>query len=190
MQRQSPGVADLPSGRRQPRANSARRYSRTISDHFAGPCCRPVAALALTSDAAPGTRLCWSRRALLICICSMLAPRHWRLRGKISRRTKRQLSRQQRCRNPPVFSLDFAFSLGVLHHVPDTQQAICSIAEKLKPSAPLLIDLYYALDNRPSWHRLGHDRWRACHRVTAFSPRANGDQRNDCRASLLAAGAA
>src|SRR5476651_2381795 len=32
----------------------------------------------------------------------------------------------------PPQSLDFAFSLGVLHHVPDTQAAICSIAEKLK----------------------------------------------------------
>ena len=54
----------------------------------------------------------------------------------------------------PAHSLDFAFSLGVLHHVPDTQKAICAIAEKLKPCAPFLIYLYYAFDNRPPWYRL------------------------------------
>jgi ubiquinone/menaquinone biosynthesis C-methylase UbiE len=50
-------------------------------------------------------------------------------------------------------SLDFAFSLGVLHHVPDTMAAIRAIAAKLKPRAPFLIYLYYALDNRPWWYR-------------------------------------
>lgn len=53
----------------------------------------------------------------------------------------------------PAESLDFAFSLGVLHHVPDTQAAIREIAAKLKPGAPFLIYLYYALDNRPVWYR-------------------------------------
>jgi SAM-dependent methyltransferase len=50
-------------------------------------------------------------------------------------------------------SLDFAFSLGVLHHVPDTVAAIGSIAAKLKAGALFLIYLYYALDNRPWWYR-------------------------------------
>jgi ubiquinone/menaquinone biosynthesis C-methylase UbiE len=54
----------------------------------------------------------------------------------------------------PQKSLDFAFSLGVLHHVPDTQAAIVAIADKLKPNAPFLVYLYYALDNRPIWYRL------------------------------------
>jgi ubiquinone/menaquinone biosynthesis C-methylase UbiE len=58
----------------------------------------------------------------------------------------------------PSQSLDFAFSLGVLHHVPDTEAAIAAIADKLKPNAPFLIYLYYALDNRPVWYRL---LWRA-----------------------------
>jgi len=53
----------------------------------------------------------------------------------------------------PANSLDFAYSLGVLHHVPDTQAALAAIADKLKPSAPLLVYLYYALDNRPAWYR-------------------------------------
>jgi ubiquinone/menaquinone biosynthesis C-methylase UbiE len=49
-------------------------------------------------------------------------------------------------------SLDFAFSLGVLHHVPDTIAAIRAVATKLKVGAPFLIYLYYALDNRPWWY--------------------------------------
>jgi len=51
-------------------------------------------------------------------------------------------------------SLDFAYSLGVLHHVPDTQKAICSIARILKPGAPFLLYLYYAFDQRPLWFRI------------------------------------
>jgi ubiquinone/menaquinone biosynthesis C-methylase UbiE len=54
----------------------------------------------------------------------------------------------------PAQSLDFAFSLGVLHHVPDTAAAIATIADKLKPGAPFLIYLYYAFENRPAWYRV------------------------------------
>jgi ubiquinone/menaquinone biosynthesis C-methylase UbiE len=54
----------------------------------------------------------------------------------------------------PPNSLDFAYSLGVLHHVPNTQAAIEAIADKLKPGAPILVYLYYAFDNRPAWYRL------------------------------------
>ncbi len=50
-------------------------------------------------------------------------------------------------------SLDFAYSLGVLHHVPDTAAAIASIAVKMKRGAPLLLYLYYAFDNRSWWYR-------------------------------------
>lgn len=50
-------------------------------------------------------------------------------------------------------SLDFAYSLGVLHHVPDTRAALRSCAEVLKPGAPFLVYLYYAFDNQPSWYR-------------------------------------
>ena len=50
-------------------------------------------------------------------------------------------------------ALDFAYSLGVLHHVPDTSQAICDVATKLKPGAPFLIYLYYAFDNRSEVYR-------------------------------------
>ncbi|MDW8240534.1 MAG: class I SAM-dependent methyltransferase [Acidobacteriota bacterium] len=54
----------------------------------------------------------------------------------------------------PEQSLDFAFALGVLHHVPDPQRAVAAIARKLKPGAPFLAYVYYALDNRPMWFRL------------------------------------
>ena len=50
-------------------------------------------------------------------------------------------------------SQDFGYSLGVLHHVPDTAAAIRSCTEALKPGAPLLLYLYYAFDNRSRWFR-------------------------------------
>lgn len=53
----------------------------------------------------------------------------------------------------PPGSQDFGFSLGVLHHVPDTQAAICSCVNLLKPGAPFLLYLYYAFDNRSWWFR-------------------------------------
>lgn len=51
-------------------------------------------------------------------------------------------------------SMDFGYSLGVLHHVPDTGAGLRSCIAKLKPGAPFLLYLYYALDNRPKWYRL------------------------------------
>jgi ubiquinone/menaquinone biosynthesis C-methylase UbiE len=53
----------------------------------------------------------------------------------------------------PDRSLDFGYSLGVLHHVPDTLGALRHISSKLKVGAPFLLYLYYALDNRPIWFR-------------------------------------
>jgi SAM-dependent methyltransferase len=54
----------------------------------------------------------------------------------------------------PPGSQDFGYSLGVLHHVPDTADAIVACAAMLKPGAPFLVYLYYALDNRPLLFRL------------------------------------
>lgn len=53
----------------------------------------------------------------------------------------------------PTSSLDFGYSLGVLHHIPDTQQALNDCVSKLKPGAPFLLYLYYRFDNRPCWFR-------------------------------------
>lgn len=57
----------------------------------------------------------------------------------------------------PDRSMDFGYSLGVLHHIPDTRAALASCVAKLKPGAPFLLYLYYAFDNRPLWFR---DIWR------------------------------
>lgn len=55
-------------------------------------------------------------------------------------------------------SQDFGYSLGVLHHVPDTAKAMADCVRSLKPGAPFLVYLYYALDNRSPWFRAV---WRA-----------------------------
>ena len=48
----------------------------------------------------------------------------------------------------PAGSQDFGYSLGVLHHVPDTASAIRACVAMLKPGAPFQVYLYYAFDNR------------------------------------------
>ena len=52
----------------------------------------------------------------------------------------------------PHNSQDFGYSLGVLHHIPDTQAALHDCVQILKPGAPFLIYLYYKFDNRPIWY--------------------------------------
>ena len=53
----------------------------------------------------------------------------------------------------PEKSLDLAVSLGVLHHIADTQGAIRKVAEKIKPGGTFLGYLYYALENKPLLYR-------------------------------------
>lgn len=53
----------------------------------------------------------------------------------------------------PEASQDFGYSLGVLHHVPDTARAIRSCVRMLKPGAPFLLYLYYRFDNRSRAYR-------------------------------------
>lgn len=43
---------------------------------------------------------------------------------------------------------DFGYSLGVLHHIPDTQKALNDSVKKIKPDGYFLLYLYYSLDNR------------------------------------------
>lgn len=50
-------------------------------------------------------------------------------------------------------SQDFGYSLGVLHHIPDTTAALAACTRLLKPGAPFLLYLYYRFDNRPTWFR-------------------------------------
>ncbi|MCL4479593.1 MAG: class I SAM-dependent methyltransferase [Deltaproteobacteria bacterium] len=51
-------------------------------------------------------------------------------------------------------SADFGYSLGVLHHIPDTEAGIKMCVAKLKKNAPFLLYLYYAFDNKPFWYRI------------------------------------
>lgn len=50
-------------------------------------------------------------------------------------------------------SCDFGYSLGVLHHIPDTEAGLSECTSKLKRGAPFLLYLYYSFDNRPAWFR-------------------------------------
>jgi SAM-dependent methyltransferase len=68
-------------------------------------------------------------------------------------------------------SMDFGYSLGVLHHIPDTQAGLMACSEKLKPGAPFLLYLYYAFDDRPLWFKL---LWRV----------SDGARKAICRAPL------
>lgn len=52
----------------------------------------------------------------------------------------------------PEGSQDFGYSLGVLHHIPDTKAAMRDCVAMLRPGAPFLVYLYYNFDNRPIWY--------------------------------------
>ena len=69
----------------------------------------------------------------------------------------------------PEASMDFGYSLGVLHHVPDTGAGLRACARLLRPGAPFLVYLYYAFDNRPGWYRA---LWRASDALRRWLSRA------------------
>ncbi|MFZ9388923.1 MAG: class I SAM-dependent methyltransferase [Chitinophagaceae bacterium] len=50
----------------------------------------------------------------------------------------------------PDDHFDFGYSLGVLHHIPDTEKALRDCVKKIKPGGYFLLYLYYNLENR-SW---------------------------------------
>jgi len=54
----------------------------------------------------------------------------------------------------PDNSFDFVFSLGVLHHIPDTGQAMKDCVAKLKQGGCFLVYLYYKLDNKSLAYKL------------------------------------
>ena len=54
----------------------------------------------------------------------------------------------------PNNSLDFAMSLGVLHHISNTEQAIKDINSKLKSQGLFLGYLYYKVENKPFVYRI------------------------------------
>lgn len=50
-------------------------------------------------------------------------------------------------------SFDFAMSLGVLHHIPDTKKALLNLVDKTKVGGYVLLYLYYNLDNRGVFYK-------------------------------------
>lgn len=86
---------------------------------------------------------------------------------------KRNLSSADNCKflvagadNIPLAdeSCDFGYSLGVLHHIPNTEAGLRACVAKVKPGAPFLVYLYYSFDNRPAWFRL---LWRTSNAIRA-----------------------
>ena len=51
-------------------------------------------------------------------------------------------------------SQDFGYSLGVLHHLPDTFKAIASCVELLRPGGQLLLYLYYNFENKGYYYKI------------------------------------
>lgn len=87
---------------------------------------------------------------------------------------KRNLQNHQNCsfhvcsiEDAPIekASLDFGYSLGVLHHMPDTQAALDACATYLKPNAPFLVYLYYNFDNQKPIYRA---MWKASEYLRKF----------------------
>jgi SAM-dependent methyltransferase len=54
----------------------------------------------------------------------------------------------------PDGHFDFGYSLGVLHHIPDTQKALEDCVKKIKPGGHFLLYLYYNLDNKPYYFQI------------------------------------
>ena len=51
-------------------------------------------------------------------------------------------------------TFDFGMSVGVLHHIPDTQKAINDCVKKIKVGGFFFVYLYYNLDNRGAFFKL------------------------------------
>ena len=51
-------------------------------------------------------------------------------------------------------SQDFGYCLGVLHYIPNPEDAMQCCVNKLKPGAPFLVYMYYNFENRPWWFKL------------------------------------
>ena len=54
----------------------------------------------------------------------------------------------------PDEHFDFGYSLGVLHHIPDTPKALNDCVKKIKKDGHFLLYLYYNLDNKPYYFKI------------------------------------
>ncbi len=67
-------------------------------------------------------------------------------------------------------SFDFAFCLGVLHHLPNTAEAMKKCVDKVKPNGYFLTYLYYSLDNRGVVYRMIFEAANVLRRVVSRLP--------------------
>jgi SAM-dependent methyltransferase len=68
-------------------------------------------------------------------------------------------------------AFDWAYSLGVLHHLDDASGPLARIVRSVRPAGLVLIYLYYALDNRGLAFRAVYAAVNAARRVTSRLPR-------------------
>ena len=54
----------------------------------------------------------------------------------------------------PDGHFDLVYSLGVLHHIPDTAKALNDCVKKVKKGGHFLVYLYYNLDNKPYYFKI------------------------------------
>ncbi len=54
----------------------------------------------------------------------------------------------------PNNSMDFGFSLGVLHHTIDVKSNLNNCVDKLKKDSPFLLYLYYKFENKPMIYKI------------------------------------
>jgi len=75
-------------------------------------------------------------------------------------------------RSPPLrpASFDLVYSLGVLHHISETEDALGSLARLVRPGGLFLLYLYYALETRPPAYRAIFRGTDAARRLTSLLP--------------------
>ena len=164
-----------------------------ISAFFPGSGCLPAAALVSTLVAERGGGRRLLRRVSSICTLLDASPQALAVaRQNLSFAKNVSYHANSVAEIPlPPNSLDFAYSIGVLHHVPNTQAAIKAIAKKLKPGAAFLSIFTTRFDNRPAWYRaLWRSFRRSSSRHLASASSAAARRQFCCRyVYILAAGA-
>ena len=138
-------------------ARSEADLGETFLKYFAGFPWNEVAQGARALDAGCGTgrwaRFVAERVASLSCVDPSLAA---------VRVARRAVQDRENCHTLQAAAgrlpfadetFDLGYCLGVLHHTPRPAAALRDVVRTLKIGAPLLVYVYYALDNRPLWFR-------------------------------------
>ncbi len=116
----------------------------------------PPGSVGLIWAAAAAAGRSWLRRESVVSICSIPVKMLSGSQSEISTNKTIAFFQIADAGHIPLddSSCDFGYSLGVLHHIPDTEAGLRECTSKLKTGAPFLLYLYYSFDNRPAWFRL------------------------------------